>query len=69
MTLILVVLLITGGLLIAFLLPRDVHIDVIDLNSTKHWVAYANSSHVDAILEVQVSSLHSHMCISTLVKG
>lgn len=53
-SLVLAFLLITGGLLTAFLFPRDVQVDILDLNSTKHWVADKNASGVfDAILEVQ----------------
>ena len=56
MSLVLAFLLITGGLLTAFLFPRDVQVDILDLNSTKHWVADKNASGVfDAILEVQVN--------------
>lgn len=49
-------LLVIGGLLTAFLFPRNVEVSIVQMNSTNDWVnlQHSNDSEQLAILEIQV---------------
>ena len=52
--LVVVLLLVVGGILTAFLFPRDVKVDIIHMNTTNTWVTLQNGSDDSASLQVKV---------------
>ena len=63
MSILVVLLLVTGGMLTAFLYPRNVDVSILAINSTADYInslsaLYSNNSTDHAILEIEVANVN-----------